>query len=82
MVNFSLAEAQGTIIGHIVLSPLAADRPAYALAEVAVRAMVAQVGWSKVLDEAYARTHGGAAIADASVLAWYRDALARLRTGR
>lgn len=55
---------------------------AYALAEVAVRAMVAQVGWSKVLDEAYARTHGGAAIADASVLAWYRDALARLRTGR
>lgn len=52
---------------------------AYALAQVAVRAMVAQVGWPKVLDEAYARTDGGAAIADSSVLSWYRDALTRLR---
>lgn len=55
-----------------------ATQASYALAQVAVQAMVAQVGWSKVLDEAYARTHGGASIADAAVLGWYRDALAQL----
>jgi hypothetical protein len=51
----------------------------YALAQHAVQAMVAQVGWPAVLDEADARTRGGGArIADAKVLGWYRDALARL----
>lgn len=50
----------------------------YALAQLAVRAMVARVGWPAVLDEADARTHGGATIADATVLGWYRDALTRL----
>lgn len=51
----------------------------YALAQVAVQAMVAQIGWPAVLDEADARTHGGARVTDSTVLAWYRDAVARLR---
>lgn len=51
----------------------------YALAQVAVQAMVAQIGWPAVLDEADARTHGRAQVPDASVLGWYRDALVRLR---
>ncbi|MFT3971873.1 MAG: hypothetical protein QM695_16755 [Micropruina sp.] len=51
----------------------------YALAQVAVQAMVDQIGWPGVLDEAEARTYGGAGVADSTVLAWYRDAVARLR---
>ncbi|MFT4218881.1 MAG: hypothetical protein QM619_17125 [Micropruina sp.] len=50
----------------------------YALAQLAVQAMVAHLGWPAVLDEADARTHGGGRIADATVLGWYRDALADL----
>lgn len=56
----------------------AADPTAYALAQVAVQAMVARRGWPAVLDEAEARTSGGATITDATVLGWYRSALARL----
>ena len=51
----------------------------YALAQLAVQAMVAQIGWPAVLDEADARTRGGARIADGTVLNWYRDVLVRLR---
>lgn len=52
---------------------------AYALAQLAVRAMVDRVGWPAVLDEADARTHGGARLADSVILAWYREALTRSR---
>ncbi|MFT4294766.1 MAG: hypothetical protein QM582_05070 [Micropruina sp.] len=48
---------------------------AYALAQVAVDAMVRHLGWAAVLDEAEARTSGGRTTPDATVLAWYREAL-------
>ena len=50
----------------------------YALAMVAALAMVDQVGWAAVLAEAERRSDGGGRINDQQVLAWYRDALARL----
>ena len=53
------------------------DPTSYALAQVAVQAMVAQVGWSAVLAEAEARTTGTGTISDARVLEWYRDELSR-----
>ncbi len=57
-----------------------ADPSGYALAQVAVDAMVAHVGWTDVFDEARRRsTPAGGRIADAQVLTWYRDELARLR---
>lgn len=52
-------------------------RPAsYALAQVAVQAMAGRLGWPAVLDEADARSAGGGAVPDATVLGWYRAALA------
>lgn len=39
-----VAEAAGAIIGHVVLSPLTADRPAYALAPVAVTPKAQRLG--------------------------------------
>ena len=59
------------------LPDVADARPAsYALAQVAVQAMVGRLGWPAVLDEADARTSGGATVEDATVLDWYRAALA------
>ena len=51
----------------------------YALAQVAVEAMVARVGWTAVLDEAERRSTSGGQLSDRRILAWSRDALARLR---
>ncbi|MFT3862104.1 hypothetical protein [Micropruina sp.] len=55
------------------------DPASYALAQVAVAAMVQQVGWTAVLAEAEARNAGAGTISDAQVLGWYHRALARLR---
>lgn len=54
------------------------DETAYALAQLAVLAMVEQVGWQAVFDEVEARQQGSVVIADARVLGWYRAVLARL----
>lgn len=51
----------------------------YALAQVAVQAAVAQVGWPAVLAEAEARHNGRPAIADQHLLTWFLDAPGRLR---
>lgn len=51
----------------------------YALAQLAVQAMVDKVGWPAVFDEAERRTHGGARLADSAILTWYREALTRAR---
>lgn len=50
----------------------------YALAQVAAQAMAGRLGWPAVLDEADARTSGGARVTDATVLGWYKTALAAL----
>ncbi len=55
------------------------DPTSYALAQVAVQAMVTQVGWTAVLAEAQARTSASGTISDARVLQWYRDELNRRR---
>lgn len=57
-----VAEAQGTIIGHIVLSPLAADRPAYALAPLAVHPALHARGIGTALVEAALQVAGDHAI--------------------
>ena len=38
--------------------------------------MAGRLGWPAVLDEADARSAGGGAVPDATVLGWYRAALA------
>lgn len=52
-----VVEAEGCIIGHIALSPLTAEQPAYALAPLAVHPKAQRMGIGGVLiDEAMART--------------------------
>lgn len=52
-----VVEAEGCIIGHIALSPLAADKPAFALAPLAVHPKAQRLGLGGALiDEAMALT--------------------------
>ena len=54
------------------------DPGSYALAELAVGAMVQQIGWAAVLDEARRRSGTSGRIDDRQILTWYRDSLAGL----
>ena len=54
------------------------DPGSYAKAELAVGAMVQQIGWAPVLDEARRRSGTSGQIDDRQILAWYRDSLAGL----
>ncbi|MBC9247051.1 GNAT family N-acetyltransferase [Paracoccus sp. 11-3] len=52
-----VVEAEGYIIGHIALSPLTAEQPAYALAPLAVHPKAQRLGiGGALIDEAMART--------------------------
>lgn len=52
-----VAEAEGCLIGHIALSPLAADKPAFALAPLAVHPKAQRLGiGGALIDEAMALT--------------------------
>ncbi|WP_265499866.1 GNAT family N-acetyltransferase [Paracoccus beibuensis] len=57
-----VAHAQGTIIGHVALSPLQADRPAYALAPLAVDPGVQGRGLGRALIAAALKAAGDHAV--------------------
>lgn len=83
----SVAATNGTLARSAIENGIPSELPqllnpdpaGYALAQIAVDAMVHQVGWTAVFAEARARSAPrGPIIADSQVLAWYRDALAAL----